>query len=420
METAALVERLSALDSAGERGCEPEDLAELVAIVQRLNTMIAIETASLDATGALTADGYRSPAGFLSGEGGRLGRGTARRYLACGRILGQFSLLAEAADAGEVTFDHVATFARLLPVSASEHRRACLVRDEAELVAAAKCESVTDFAGRCVSWRHQVDPDDRVSEQLGREDHGMTVNQLSADSSELTLRGSTEKIEQLRSAINQLADEAWRAERNAPEPGESDEPEEETGDQHAVPSMKRRQPVRGRLQSQAAAELASRALAGPKGGVARPLVVVVMDWATFNLEAERFATGTAAPVDAFAPSYRSETLDGHPVPPRQAFLSALRGEVQRCVIDAESLKVDLGRQQRLFNPAGRRAIQVRDRTCVHPTCDLPATWADIDHLIDWVRHGVTDTDNGQALCRYHHVEKHRRAAIGDEQGRRAA
>ena len=147
-----------------------------------------------------------------------------------------------------------------------------------------------------------------------------------------------------------------------------------------------------------------------------------MDWATFRAEAERFATGTTAdPVDVFDPGYRSETLDGHPVPPEQAFLLALRGEVQRCVVGAESLKVDLGRQQRLFNAAGRRAIQVRDRTCVHPACDLPAVWADIDHIIDWVLTGRTDTVNGQALCRHHHLDKHRRdSAEGDEQVGRAA
>ena len=421
METAVLAERLLALDSAGEAGCEPADLAELVAIAERLHTIIAVETAGFDATGALTADGYRSPAGFLAGEGGRVGRGTARRYLSCGRILGQFPLLAAAAEAGEITFDHVATFARLLPASASEHRRACLVRDEAELVVAAKSESVTHFAGRCVSWRHQVDPDDRVEERLARNDHGMTVNELNAGTSELVLRGESSEVEQLRAVINQLADEAWRAQRNT-DPAESTDaagsddggpgPDELGGDEAggSRPSTERQQPVRGRLVSQAAAELAARARSGSAGGgVAKPVVVVVMDWATFNAEAERFATGTTAePVDVFAPGYRCETLDGHPLPPDQAFLMALRGEIQRCVIGAESLKVDLGRQQRLFNAAGRRAIQVRDRTCAHPACDLPAVWADIDHIIDWVLLGRTDTANGQALCRHHHLDKHRR------------
>ena len=467
METAVLAERLLALDSDGGWGCEPGDLAELVAIVQRLNTAIAVATAGFDTTGALTADGYRSPAGFLTGEGGRLGRGTARRYLSCGRVLDQFPLLAAAAVAGEITFDHVATFARLLPASASEYRRVCLVRDEAELVAAAKVESVTDFSGRCVSWRHQVDPDDRLAERLGREEHGMTVEELDAGSSELRLRGPTGEIEQLRSAINRLADEGWRAQRS--EAGETGrartgvpdsaggwhdeagsacgEPdgsvswnddvlrtpvgdltsgvdvvdEDEARARVARPvggtsepglSRKRCQPLRGRLQSQAGAELAARALAGGGGrsGVAKPVVVVVMDWATFMTEAQRFSTGIAPTVDVFDPAYRCETLDGHPVPPEEAFWLAMRGEIQRCVIDADSLKVDLGRQQRLFNAAGRRAVQVRDRTCAHSACDLPAVWADIDHIIDWVLWGRTDTVNGQALCRFHHVQKHRTTA----------
>ena len=437
METAALAERLSALDSPGG-GSEPEELSELVAIVERLHTMIAIETAGLDATGELTADGYRSPAGFLAGDGGRLGRGTARRYLASGRVLEQFSLLAAAAEAGEITFDHVSIFARLLPASASEHRRACVARDEAKLVAAAKCESASGFSGWCVSWRSQVDPDDQLEQRLAREDHGMTVDELDAGTSELTLRGTSGEIEQLRSAINRLTDEAWRAQRNATGNGEAstdagdsnpgatgsdDAREAPSGDLADVAlsdgaielSRERRQPSRGRLQSQAAAELASRALAGGCGG-AKPLVVVVMDWDTFNSEAERFATGTAAPLDVSAHGFRSETIDGHPVPPEEAFLLALRGQVQRCVIGAESLKIDLGREQRLFNAAGRRAVQIRDRSCVHPACDLPALWADIDHIIDWVLHGRTDIDNGQALCRHHHLQKHRAARTAPGEG----
>ena len=282
-----------------------------------------------------------------------------------------------------------------------------------------------------------------MEERLARADHGMTVNQLNAGTSELVLRGESGAVEQLRAVINQLADEAWRAQRNtdttepvdtggaadgagtepidegqqqACEDGPAadgagtepidegevsgdDDPAETAGGEAAggepsEPCRERQQPVRGRLVSQVAAELAARAQSGSAGGgVAKPVVVVVMDWATFTAEAERFATGASAePVDVFAPGYRCETLDGHPLPPDQAFLLALRGEVQRCVIGADSLKVDLGRQQRLFNAAGRRAIQVRDRTCRHPACELPAVWADIDHIVDWVltrsdRHG---------------------------------
>ncbi len=198
METVVLAERLSALDVGEGGGCGPEVLAELVAI----------------------------------------------------------------------TFDHVAVFARLLPASASDHRRACLVRDEAELVAAAKSESATVFSGRCVSWRQLVDTDVPVDERLGREEHGMTVNELDARSSELTLRASTEEIEQVRSAINQLADQAWRAEgctsheSEEADGNEATEAGEACGEPDAVggdPCTKRRHPRRGRLQAQAAVELAARA-----------------------------------------------------------------------------------------------------------------------------------------------------------------
>ncbi len=47
METAVLAERLSALDVGEGGGCGPGVLAELVAITQRLQTVIAVETAGL-------------------------------------------------------------------------------------------------------------------------------------------------------------------------------------------------------------------------------------------------------------------------------------------------------------------------------------------------------------------------------------
>ena len=369
METSVLAERLSALDSPGDGaeqtptggGCEPEKLTELVAIAERLHTMIAAETVRFDATGASTGNGYRSPAGFLAGDGARIGRDSARRYLRCGRILAQFPLLAAAAEAGEITFDHVAVFARLLQASASDHRRACVIRDEAKLVAAARRESATGFSGWCVSWRHEVDPDDRLEERLGREDHGLRVNQLDGGSSELTLRGTSGEIEQLRSAINQLADEAWRAERDAPE--DSDAGQNEPGVRNEPDLACEGGRPRGVDENEPSSE-------NDGNGSCE----------------ERYATGTGPRIDASAPSFRCETIDGHAVPPEEAL-----------------------------------AVQIRDETCVHPACDLPATWADIDHIVDWLFHGRTDTDNGQTLCRYHHVEKHRHgAAHRSANDRRAA
>ena len=44
-------------------------------------------------------------------------------------------------------------------------------------------------------------------------------------------------------------------------------------------------------------------------------------------------------------------------------------DVERIVFDGRSRVLDVGPQRRFFRGALRRAIEVRDRTCFHPSCD---------------------------------------------------
>ncbi|GAB3123277.1 HNH endonuclease signature motif containing protein [Glaciibacter psychrotolerans] len=60
--------------------------------------------------------------------------------------------------------------------------------------------------------------------------------------------------------------------------------------------------------------------------------------------------------------------------------------------------------QRLFNRAQRRAILARDGGCGVPGCDAPTQWLEFHHVIPWSKGGVTEVDNGVALCwRHHHT-----------------
>ena len=51
-------------------------------------------------------------------------------------------------------------------------------------------------------------------------------------------------------------------------------------------------------------------------------------------------------------------------------------------------------------------VITRDRTCIFPTCDLPAVACDLDHADDWVHGGHTKDDKLHPLCRRHHRLKH--------------
>ncbi|WP_293696674.1 HNH endonuclease signature motif containing protein [uncultured Agrococcus sp.] len=55
----------------------------------------------------------------------------------------------------------------------------------------------------------------------------------------------------------------------------------------------------------------------------------------------------------------------------------------------------------------RRLIIGRDQTCRFPGCSRPAVRTDLDHTVDWQYGGTTTPQNLAALCRRHHVLKHR-------------
>jgi len=68
--------------------------------------------------------------------------------------------------------------------------------------------------------------------------------------------------------------------------------------------------------------------------------------------------------------------------------------------------LSVGRKQRQFPEAIRRAILARDRGCAVPGCHWPAAWCELHHITYWSRGGGTSTDNGVLLCAHHHQSVH--------------
>ena len=54
--------------------------------------------------------------------------------------------------------------------------------------------------------------------------------------------------------------------------------------------------------------------------------------------------------------------------------------------------------RRLFSPAQRKALLIRDKTCRAEACDVPGTWAEAHHLDPWHTGGRTDLDRGVLRC----------------------
>ena len=67
----------------------------------------------------------------------------------------------------------------------------------------------------------------------------------------------------------------------------------------------------------------------------------------------------------------------------------------------------------------RRLVELRDETCRFPGCRRRAERCDLDHTVAWQDGGHTAEDNLAALCRHHHLVKHRSGHLGRWSVRRA-
>lgn len=102
-----------------------------------------------------------------------------------------------------------------------------------------------------------------------------------------------------------------------------------------------------------------------------------------------------------------ELSDGTIVTPGEVLPLLTRADVERVVFASPSRVLDVGLRQRFFTGATRRAVQVRDRICAHPSCDAPVERCDVDHVQPFATGGPTTQANGQLLCRYHNLHKSR-------------
>ena len=87
------------------------------------------------------------------------------------------------------------------------------------------------------------------------------------------------------------------------------------------------------------------------------------------------------------------------------------------VMGSKSEVLDVGRANRLFTPAIRKAITQRDKGCTWPGCDRPPAWTDAHHVLHWLDGGISCYTNGCLLCGHHHTG-HPPGSLADPLGRR--
>lgn len=132
-------------------------------------------------------------------------------------------------------------------------------------------------------------------------------------------------------------------------------------------------------------------------------VIVTIPFETLTSElgaAEILGVGTIPSVP------HADPCSGETITAAQARRLACNAQLIPAVLGGASEILDVGRAQRLFTPAQRRALLLRDRTCRAEGCDIPGTWAEAHHWISWLDRGPTDLDNGVLLCAHHHHRAH--------------
>ena len=96
-----------------------------------------------------------------------------------------------------------------------------------------------------------------------------------------------------------------------------------------------------------------------------------------------------------------------PITAGQARRLACTAKVLPAVLDGDSEIRDLGRSRRLFSPAQRKAMAIRDVSCRAEGCDIPAAWCEAHHAArPWTTGGRTNLADGALLCSWHHHRAH--------------
>ncbi len=109
---------------------------------------------------------------------------------------------------------------------------------------------------------------------------------------------------------------------------------------------------------------------------------------------------------------------GGPLSAAGARAVACAGSITSIVVDEHGLPLTVGRTKRVVPPHLRRAVELRDQTCVFAGCAAPRHWCDVHHLVHWLHGGDTSLQNSALLCERHHTKVHHGFRVERDMGGR--
>ncbi len=149
----------------------------------------------------------------------------------------------------------------------------------------------------------------------------------------------------------------------------------------------------GQRRADALVEMATRAKMAPADGRRPgPLFSVLVDYRTLTSRVCELADGTVVAPGSLLPWLTEAYLER--------------------VVFAPERRVEVSAKARLFSGATRRAIELRDRQCTHPYCEVPASRCEADHILPYNEDGLTTEENGRMLCGFHNRQRNGRPPPG--------
>ena len=336
-----------------------------------------------DSSGEWRPSGAKTAAAWLAWKQ-RIPVGVARQRLRHARAMRDLPLIEQAWIDGEIDRSHITT---MLGARTARTEQA-FERDHQILLEGARSLGFISFKSVCDRWEMTVDPDGAEQgaddERAGRELHlsqsfgGMWFGKVTLDPVSGEVVSTT-----LRLIERELFDADWSAAK------------ERLGRQPTILDLDRTPAQR---RADALVEMAIRARTAPKDGRRpAPLFSVLVGYETF-----------VGPL--------LEMFNRTVITPGTACEWLTEADVERIVFDSPSRVIDVGAERRFFRGALRRAIELRDRRCFHPSCDEVPQRPVIDHVDESSRGGPTTQDNGRYGCAFHNEWRNHHPDDGWETG----
>jgi hypothetical protein len=360
------IDELVALDPA--LLADAGSITELYRQLDRMQAVVVRAVGRFEADGHWQLDGAHTAAGWVMANC-RRPKATVKADLALARTLRHLPACETAWLAGDIGLSHARTLARARRPGTEEQ----MAKDEAMLVGHAKELPFRHFAKVVDYWSQCADADG--ADQAAMDQHEERRVHLSQIYDGLWfLDGVLDAIAGtvVSDELARLEDELFKAEWADAKVRLGREPT--CADLARTPAQRR---------ADALVEMAVRSRTAPSDGRRpEPLFTVLVGWETLKGRICELANGTVVAPGALVPWLGSAWLE-------------------RVVFKSPARVLDVGVAQRLFKGATRRAVEVRDQECFHPTCDVPASRCQVDHIVPFSAGGPTTQVNGRLACGFH-------------------